>query len=96
MTEHGIHTCASSFWIHFHPLDLTMFDIGAASPCVYWYAVEHCRDFIARHKLPIQLGRSKDAEHTVTNEGYHGPEKKNFHHASRCRFATRPISNGPS
>jgi hypothetical protein len=66
MTEHGIFTTTADFWIHFHPREL----LNGPRPCVYWYAVVHCREHIVERKLPIVEARSKNAERTITGCGY--------------------------
>jgi hypothetical protein len=68
MTEHGISTSTADYWLHFHPLE----------PMVYWYAREICLQYIERQKLPIKIGRSKDAERTATGAGYLVPKKTWF------------------
>jgi hypothetical protein len=58
MVEHGIRTSVATYWVHFFPLKQR----------VFWYRVDHCRDYIDSYKPEHKPGKSKDG--TVTGAGY--------------------------
>ncbi len=66
MREHGIMTTGAEYWVHLFPLSYE----------VYWYRVEHCRQFIERKKVPIKLGKSADG--AATGNGYLIPKTAYF------------------
>jgi hypothetical protein len=58
MKEHGITTTKAAYWAHLFP-NLEM---------VFWYRVDHCREYVRLNKIPVTLARSKDG--TPTGAGY--------------------------
>lgn len=66
MREHGIMTTKAEYWVHLFPLSYE----------VFWYRVEHCRQYIERKKVPIKLGTSADG--TPTGNGYLIPKTAYF------------------
>ena len=66
MREHGIMTTVAEYWVHLFPLSYE----------VYWYRVEHCKQFIERKNVPIKLGKSADG--TATGNGYLIPKTSYF------------------
>lgn len=60
MVEHGIHTTKADYWVHLFPL----------AERVYWYRVDHMREFIRLTKPAVIIGKSKDQNRTPTGQGY--------------------------
>lgn len=66
--EFGIGTTKADYWVHLFPL--------ASAPEVFWYRVDHCREYIERKKIVTTFGRSEDG--TITGAGYLIPKNSYF------------------
>jgi hypothetical protein len=58
MIEHGIYTTKADYWVHLFPL----------AERVFWYRVDHMREYIRLSNPPVVIGKSKDR--TPTGAGY--------------------------
>lgn len=68
MIEHGINTTTADYWVHLFPVELVA--------TVYWYRVDHMREYLRLKNPPIQAGKSKDG--SVTGAGYLVPKDAYF------------------
>lgn len=58
MIDHGIGTTKADYWVHLFPV----------AERVFWYRVDHMREFLRLTNAPIIIGKSKDG--SATGAGY--------------------------